>query len=92
MKNKNQKNIIEIIISLSKDPILLNAFLKDILTTVEYKEIHKRWEIIKMLDLGINQHEIAKNIHVGVATVTRGSRVFNNPNGVLKKILKNHPN
>jgi TrpR family trp operon transcriptional repressor len=89
---KKKKNIIEIIISLSKDPVLLNAFLEDILTPVEYEEIKKRWEIIKMLDSGMNQHEIAKNLHVGIATVTRGSRVLNSSNSILKNILKNHPN
>lgn len=92
MKNKKKKNIIDILIRVSKDPVLLNAFLEDILTPIEYEEIQRRWEIIKMLDSGMNQHEIAKNLHVGIATVTRGSRVLNSPNSILKKILKNHPN
>ena len=82
-----EKNLIEIIISISKDPVLLDSFLTDLLTPVEYTEIKKRWEIIKMLDRGVNQHEIAKKLGVGIATVTRGSRELHDTNGGFRKVL-----
>lgn len=88
MKKNKEKNLIEIIISIGKDSVLLKAFLEDILTPAEYIEIKKRWEIVKMLNAGVNQHQIAKKLHVGIATVTRGSRVLVNPKGGFKKILK----
>lgn len=85
---KNEKNIIETIIEIGNNPAFLDSFLRDLLTTSEYLEIKKRWEIIKMLNAGINQHQIAKNLHVGIATVTRGSRALRESKGGFKKILK----
>ena len=86
MKNK-EKNIIETIINIGNDKILLNAFLEDLLTPAEYTEIKKRWEIVKMLNAGVNQHQIAKKLHVGIGTVTRGSRELSDPKGGFRKIL-----
>lgn len=83
-----RKKIIEVIIDIGKDSKLLDKFLTDLLTPLEYLEIKKRWEIIKMLNAGVNQHKIAKNLHVGIATVTRGARTFKNSNSGFKKVLK----
>lgn len=49
-------------------------FLQGILTPKELFEIPNRLQIIKMLKRGISHHDIAGKLHVGVATVTRGSR------------------
>lgn len=52
--------------------------MKDLLfglcTPKEINGIVNRLEIVKQLKKGIPQHKIAKNLGVGVATVTRGSR------------------
>ena len=40
----------------------------------EREELPTRIEIIKMLKKGIPQHQIAENLGVGIATVTRGSK------------------
>ena len=52
----------------------MEDFLKGILTAKELLEIPNRLKIIKMLKKGISQHEIAGDLKVGVATVTRGSK------------------
>lgn len=49
-------------------------FLEGILTPKELIEIPNRLQIVKMLKRGISHHDIAGKLHVGVATVTRGSR------------------
>lgn len=49
-------------------------FLEGILTPKELIEIPNRLAIVKMLKRGISHHDIAGKMHVGVATVTRGSR------------------
>lgn len=49
-------------------------FLRGILTPKELFEIPNRLRIVKMLKRGISHHDIAEKLHVGVATVTRGSR------------------
>lgn len=49
-------------------------FLQGILTPKELFELPNRLQIVKMLKRGISHHDIAGKLHVGVATVTRGSR------------------
>lgn len=49
-------------------------FLKGILTPKELEQIKKRLQIVKMLKKGVPQREIAEELDVGIATVTRGSR------------------
>ncbi|HUQ84794.1 MAG TPA: Trp family transcriptional regulator [Candidatus Limnocylindrales bacterium] len=49
-------------------------FLYGILTPKELIEVPNRLAIVKMLKNGIQHQEIAEKLHVGVATVTRGSR------------------
>ncbi len=57
-----------------KDKSLLEDFLRGILTQKELEEIQLRLEIVKKLIKGEPQHKIAKELGVGVATVTRGSK------------------
>ncbi len=52
----------------------MKDFLRGILTPRELEEITNRLQIVKMLKKGLAQEEIAGRLHVGVATVTRGSR------------------
>jgi TrpR family transcriptional regulator, trp operon repressor len=51
----------------------MEAMLRGLLTQKELEELPKRLEIFKQLKKGVPQHEIADNVGVGVATVTRGS-------------------
>ena len=49
-------------------------FLEGTLTPKELIELTKRLQIVEMLKKGISQHQIAKKLGVGIATVTRGSK------------------
>jgi len=52
----------------------MQNFLEGILTPKELLELPNRLAIVKLLKKGISHHDIAGKMHVGVATVTRGSR------------------
>lgn len=52
----------------------LYDFFEGIFTPQELSEIPVRLQIVKLLQKGVAQHEIAKKLRVGIATVTRGSR------------------
>ncbi len=51
----------------------IKLFLEGLLTPSEIDEISKRLEIIKRLKAGEPQRKIAKDLNLGIATVTRGS-------------------
>ena len=50
--------------------------LHGLLTPTELAEVCKRLQIFRMLEAGVPQREIAKQLSVGIATVTRGSRAL----------------
>ena len=50
------------------------AMLEALLTPSELQTIATRLEIAERLKAGMTQREIAKQLGVGIATVTRGSR------------------
>jgi TrpR family trp operon transcriptional repressor len=56
------------------DKILLEDFFVGITTDKEKKVLVQRLEIVKRLLAGESQAKIAKDLGVGVATVTRGSK------------------
>lgn len=62
--------------------------LEVLLTPKERLEIDQRIEIIKRLEKGQSQHKVASELGVGIATVTRGSKVIrNNSYQNIKNIL-----
>lgn len=48
--------------------------LKGLLTPKEIEEFAQRLRIVQLLKKRIGQHAIAAKLHIGVATVTRGSK------------------
>jgi TrpR family trp operon transcriptional repressor len=72
-RSKDLEEFINVLLSI-KSKEGMEDFLKGILTAKELLEIPNRLKIIKMLKKGISQHEIAGDLKVGVATVTRGSK------------------
>ncbi|GGN39381.1 MULTISPECIES: Trp family transcriptional regulator [Marinomonas] len=58
------------------DKLVLEKRLKVLLTPNEINEMVSRLKIIALLDEGVPQRDIAKQLGVGIATVTRGSRAL----------------
>jgi TrpR family transcriptional regulator, trp operon repressor len=71
--NKNLEELIGVILNVKTKEGMYD-FLRGILTPKEMLELSNRLQIVKMLKRGISHHDIAGKLHVGVATVTRGSR------------------
>ncbi len=91
MKNnleQYKKELIEVINKISKDKGLLNDFIKDILTPHEFENVSVRWQIVKRLAKGEYQGAIADDLHLGVATITRGSREMRKKEGGFRRVLK----
>jgi len=73
MSNNIFLNNLILLILETKDKELLEDLIKSILTTKELEMIPIRLELIKRLLNGEHHHKIAKDLKIGVATVTRGS-------------------
>ena len=66
--------------------------LLDILTPQELSSLAERWQLIKKLDAGVSQREIADDLRISISKITRGSRMLQYGGGgfghFLKKIKK----
>lgn len=52
----------------------IENLLKGLLTPKEIEEFAERIRIVRLLKKGVGQHEIAKKLNTGVATVSRGAK------------------
>ncbi len=74
MKNNNYlSDLVKQFRAISSDSEMIE-FLHGILTPQELVELPRRLAIVKKLKAGLPQHQIAKELGVGIATVTRGSK------------------
>jgi TrpR family trp operon transcriptional repressor len=71
---KEIDSIVKIMSNMSEKE--LKEFLIGILTDHELDQIVTRSEIIKLLKQNVPQHKIANKLGVGVATVSRGSKML----------------
>ncbi len=60
----------------AKSPELMQEALTLLLTPAEYKEFNNRIRITDLLEAGVPQREIAKQLNVAIATVSRGARAL----------------
>ena len=84
------KNIGEVskLLAFTKDPKEIRNFFESILTLRELKDIGSRWELVKRLDQGESQRKIARDLHLSLCKITRGSKELKKKNAVLKRFLK----
>ena len=87
--NSNINEIHEIANALSKlEPQDGFKFLSEILTPSEIETLSKRWRILKMLEQGISQRDIAKQLNVSLCKVTRGAKILKSPNSISSNLIK----
>ena len=86
-RRRYRDELIAVFQKASRDCGLLDQFLEDVLTPKEYQELAKRLQIVKLLRQGKTQRYIENKLHVGIATVTRGSRALMNPGGGFNRML-----
>ncbi len=66
----------------------LRAFLEDLLTPTERQAISDRWQAAQRLNQGMTQREVAQELGLSVATVTRVARSLANQHGGYNALLK----
>ena len=65
----------------------LEAVLEDLLTPKEISDLAERIEILRLLEEGHPQREIAQKLGISITTVNRGSRVLKWWSGVISKYI-----
>jgi TrpR family trp operon transcriptional repressor len=71
-----------------RDSEFIEDLLRCLLTPAETADIAARWALVKALDEGHPQREIAKNLGVSLCKITRGSRELKKPNSAFRRVLE----
>ncbi|MBD3223993.1 MAG: transcriptional regulator [Caldithrix sp.] len=69
------------------DAKLMKKFMEAILTEAELTSILARWELVKRLDRGESQRQIATDLQMSLCKITRGSKELKKRNSAFKKLL-----
>lgn len=69
------------------DERLMEEFLTELLTPTEIRRIEQRWDLVKLLEEGVSQREIARRLGISLCNITRGSRELKKPGSAFKTIL-----
>jgi TrpR family trp operon transcriptional repressor len=70
-----------------KNESLIYDFFECILTPSERKSIAERWLLVREIDRGMPQREIAKMFSMSLCKITRGSRELKKEGSAFKKIF-----
>ena len=84
---KNIKEISKIINEFNDEKQVFH-FFKELFTEAELMDLSKRWRILKMLNEGYTQRDIANELKVSLCKVTRGAKIMKDKNAIVTKYLK----
>lgn len=84
MNTKSFKQLAQAFAS-SQDSSQIEGMLTALLTAKEVQDLGNRLDIVRLLKEGKTQREVATELGVGIATVTRGAKALNA--GVFDQLL-----
>lgn len=73
--------------SRTADSDLIYSFLECLLTKNELSEVSSRWALVKMLDEGMSQRNIASELGLSLCKITRGSKELQKEDSAFKKMI-----
>ena len=65
----------------------MKKFFDEIFTEAERKDFALRWQLMKMLKMGVSQREIASRLGISLCKITRGAKILRDKNSVTNKIF-----
>ena len=72
----------------TNDVQLVKEFCECLFTPAEIKDIVNRWLLVKEIDKGTTQRDIAKRFGMSLCKITRGSKELNKPDSAFRKVLE----
>ena len=71
----------------TNDVQLVKEFCECLFTPAEIKDIVNRWLLVKEIDKGTTQRDIAKRFGMSLCKITRGSKELSKPDSAFRRIL-----
>lgn len=86
MKQSHKTELVELFSKID-DPKIMDSFLENILTPAELEDVVLRLQLVKLLESGMPQREIAEKLGISISKVTRGSRALQEKNSGFKHVF-----
>ena len=89
LNEENTDAIAEICLLLAHidDVNLIREFFGCLFTKSELKDFSNRWHLVKELEAGTTQREIAKKYNMSLCNITRGSKELKKEDSAFRKVL-----
>ncbi len=68
----------------------MKSFIEEILTPKEIEDFVLRWKLLRELNEGHTQRNIAAKHGISLCKITRGSKILKKDNSITKKILNRY--
>ncbi len=69
------------------DPQQMRIFLDEVLTPAEQRDLGLRWGLMKRLNQGMSQRQIAAELGISLCKITRGAKILRQSQSVSKRYL-----
>ena len=74
-------------VSKVRDPLLIEDFLNSLLTKKELAEVSSRWALVRLIDEGVSQRQIASRLGLSLCKITRGSKELKKENSSFSRVI-----
>jgi len=78
------------VLSHIKDKGLMIQFLEELFTPAEIGTFSLRWRLVRLLEEGLPQREISKQLGISLCKITRGSRELKKGGSALKEVIRRY--
>lgn len=86
LQQQGLTELIDILSQIESKDELYQCF-QCLFTPPELEDLGKRWLLVKEIDKGTPQREIAQNFHMSLCKITRGSKELKKPESAFNKML-----
>lgn len=97
MAEKNTENVIENsfeelvqIFTDINDKDFMKDFMECLFTPAERQDFSNRWTLVKEIDKGTTQRDIAKKFNMSLCKITRGSKELNKEDSAFRTVLEKY--
>ena len=73
-----------------QDSELIKRFLRSILTKYEVEEVATRWALVRLIDQGMSQRSIARELGLSLCKITRGSRELKKRDSAFRRVVDSY--
>jgi len=70
------------------NPRLIKGFLESLLTENEVNDISSRWTLVRLIDRGMSQRNISRELGLSLCKITRGSRELKKENSPFAHMIR----